>query len=251
MRHRIAHRKLNRTCSHRVALRRNLAQSLIEHGQVRTTLAKAKDLRSFVEKIITLARQAHGHARKGDPAAGLRARRQIHKLLGERSIIPPDHQSDYDAMSDAKRRQTLRMPSGRRYRLGEPKGRLAFTGGSIVHHLMEKVAPRFSDRPGGYTRIIRLADRRVGDHGPLAVLELIGDETAPSSLVRPARGARKRRADRRYAAAIKSAKAATARGAGRAPSEREERGGGPSDQPQPAVGGSPGGVAASGEAPGL
>ena len=70
MRHRIHYRKLNRTSEHRVALRRNLAQSLVEHGSVTTTVAKAKDLRPFVEKLITMA----VHTRKlaaGNDAAGL------------------------------------------------------------------------------------------------------------------------------------------------------------------------------------
>ena len=55
MRHRIHHRKLNRTSEHRRALRRNLAQSLVEHGRVTTTLAKAKDVQPFVERLVTLA----------------------------------------------------------------------------------------------------------------------------------------------------------------------------------------------------
>ncbi len=58
MRHLVARRKLNRTSEHRGALRRNMAQSLFEHGQITTTLAKAKDLRPFVEQLITLARKA-------------------------------------------------------------------------------------------------------------------------------------------------------------------------------------------------
>ncbi|MCH7632985.1 MAG: 50S ribosomal protein L17, partial [Planctomycetes bacterium] len=76
MRHRLAHRKLNRTSAHRKALHRNLAQSLIEHGQIRTTLVKAKDVRPFVEKIITLAKAVRSCKSSGDPAASLSARRQ-------------------------------------------------------------------------------------------------------------------------------------------------------------------------------
>jgi large subunit ribosomal protein L17 len=97
--------------------------------------------------------------------------------------------------------------SGRRYRTGEPKGRLAFTAESVTHRLIETLAPRFEDRPGGYTRLVRLADRRLGDHSPMAMLQLVGEEEPPVSLTKPGKSARKRRADARYAAAIKAAKA--------------------------------------------
>jgi len=64
MRHRMATKHLNRTSSHRTALRRNLAAALIEHGAIRTTEAKAKDVRRFVEKLITIARKGTLHARR-------------------------------------------------------------------------------------------------------------------------------------------------------------------------------------------
>ena len=64
MRHRVSGKHLNRTSSHRVALRRNLAASLFEHGTIRTTEAKAKDVRRFVEKLITIARKGDLHARR-------------------------------------------------------------------------------------------------------------------------------------------------------------------------------------------
>ncbi|MCH8829123.1 MAG: hypothetical protein IID45_06050, partial [Planctomycetes bacterium] len=63
--------------------------------------------------------------------------------------------------------KTLRMASGRRYRTGEPKGRLDFTAESVTHRLLFTVAPRFEDRPGGYTRLIRLPRRRLGDAAPV------------------------------------------------------------------------------------
>lgn len=208
MRHRIHHRKLNRTMEHRKALRRNMAQSLIEHGKVETTLPKAKDLRPFVERIVTLGVKVRRCAAARDDAGGLRARRQLSRLLGERSLIPAEHQETYEGMSDAARAKSLRMVSGRRYRTGEPRGKLAFTGQSVTHRLIETVAARYEDRPGGYTRIIRLAKRRVGDHSPLAILQLVGNEEAPSSLAKPAPSARKKRTDARYAMAVKLSKAA-------------------------------------------
>ena len=206
MRHRMHHRKLNRTSEHRLALRRNLAQSLIEHGRITTTTAKAKDVKPFVERLVTLAVKVRRSQAEGDPAAALRARRSIHRVMGDRAIIPADHRATYEGFSDAARRKTLRMASGRRYRTGEPKGRLAFTAESVAHRLIETVGRRFEDRTGGYTRLISLADRRVGDQTRLAVLELVGDEDAPTSLTKPRKSARSRRTDARYAMAIKVAK---------------------------------------------
>jgi large subunit ribosomal protein L17 len=198
MKHRVKSRKLNRTSAHHKAMQRNLAQSLIQHGRITTTVQKAKDLRPFVETLVTLARGA----REGS----ITARRRIHKLLSDRSFIPDERQADYDNMSMAQRAKTLRARSGRRYRTGAPKGKLAFTGESITHRLITGIAERFGDRPGGYTRIIRLGKRRLGDGGELAVLEWVGSEESPGALTKPARSARKQRADARYALAIKLAK---------------------------------------------
>ncbi|MEW6252758.1 MAG: L17 family ribosomal protein, partial [Planctomycetota bacterium] len=105
MRHRVRGRKLNRTISHRLALRRNLVQSLIEHGEVRTTLVKAKEVRAFAEKVVSLAVDG-----------SLAARQRAEALLTDRAIIPKDHQDDYDRMSDAKRDKVIRARSGRRWR---------------------------------------------------------------------------------------------------------------------------------------
>ncbi|MEE9296497.1 MAG: 50S ribosomal protein L17 [Phycisphaerae bacterium] len=199
MNHRISQRKLNRTSSHRRAMQRNMAQSLFEHGQIRTTVPKAKDIRPFAERLITLAKRA----RQGS----LIARRRLHKLMGERSYILAEHRSTYEAMSDAGRRHTLAARSGRRYRANSPKGRLEFTGESITHRLINTVAPRYEGRDGGYTRLIKLSTRRVGDRSFLAVVQLVGGEESPGSVTKPAAGSRKRKANSRYAAAVKAAKA--------------------------------------------
>jgi len=205
MRHRKQHRKLNRTSEHRLALRRNMAQSLFEHGAITTTLPKAKDLRPFAERLITLAVRTRAYA-SSDPAASVRARRAIERLMGDRSMVPAEHQSDYDVLSDAARAKTLRMPSGRRHRTGEPKGRLAFTAESVTHRLIERIAPRYQDRPGGYTRVIRFSGVRLGDAAPKAVLQLVGDEDAPGTVTKPEKTARRRRADARYGFAVKLSK---------------------------------------------
>ena len=206
MRHRIQHRKLNRTSEHRKALRRNMAQNLIEHGQITTTLAKARDLQPFFERLVTLAIRARARAALDDAAGALRARRSLNRLLGDRVLIPKDHQEAYAGMSDAARTKSVRMASGRRYRTGEPRGRLAFTAEAVTHRLIETLAPRFEERPGGYTRLIRLPRRRIGDCSKLATVQLVGDEEAPTSLTKPKRSARRRRADARYAMAIRLSK---------------------------------------------
>ncbi len=200
MNHRKSRRRLNRTTAHRKAMQRNLVQSLFEHGEVRTTLPKAKDLRPFAERLITLAKRARG--------GNLNARRRIHSLMADRSLIPADHRETYEGLPDAKRRQVLTARSGRRHRAGVAKGRLEFTAESVTHRLIETIAPRFEDRPGGYTRIVRIADRRIGDQSQLAVVQLVGEEESPGSVPRPRKSARRVRTDARYAAAIKASKSA-------------------------------------------
>jgi large subunit ribosomal protein L17 len=136
MRHRVAGRRLSRTKEHRLAMRRNLVASLIQHETISTTIEKAKEVKPFAEKLITLAK-------KGT----LAARRRAIALLGNRDIV------DYE------------------------DGRAVKTG-TIIGKLFSELGPRYLDRPGGYTRIIRLSLRRLGDNGQLVLLQLIGaDET--------------------------------------------------------------------------
>jgi len=116
MRHGAAHRKLGRTTSHRTAMFANMAASLIKHEQITTTLPKAKELRPFVEKLVTLGK-------KGD----LHARRQ--------------------AIS-----QVRDLPQ--------------------VGKLFETLGPRYSERNGGYIRIMK-AGFRHGDNAPMAVIEFV------------------------------------------------------------------------------
>jgi large subunit ribosomal protein L17 len=134
MRHRVAGRKLSRTSQHRLAMRRNLVASLIQHETISTTIEKAKEVKAFAEKLITLAR-------KGT----LSARRRAITLLGDRDII------DYE---DGK----------------------AVKKGTLIGKLFSEIGPRYIDRPGGYTRIIRLSLRRLGDNGQVVLLQLVGPE---------------------------------------------------------------------------
>lgn len=134
MRHRIAGGQLNRTSAHRLAMRRNLAASLFEYETISTTLPKAKHVRSFAEKLITLAK-------KGD----LNARRKAISILGNRDIV-----KDVDGSVEKT--------------------------GTVIGKLFSEIAPRYLDRKGGYTRIIKLAKVRLGDNTPLVLLQLVGQE---------------------------------------------------------------------------
>lgn len=127
MRHARRGRKLSRDAAHRDALLMNLAGSLIEHGRIRTTIAKAKELRPYVEKLVT-------QARKGD----LHSRRTVLKKLRM-----------HDSASARDKGKT-----------------------PIVEKLFNEVAPRFADRPGGYTRIIKLGPRS-GDSTEMAFIEFV------------------------------------------------------------------------------
>ena len=134
MRHRVAGRRLNRTSEHRLAMRRNIVASLFEHETISTTLEKAKDVKPFAEKLITLAK-------KGT----LAARRRAIALLGNREIVSHE------------------------------EGK-AVRQGTVIGKLFSELGPRYLDRPGGYTRIIRLSMRRLGDNGQLVLLQLVGKD---------------------------------------------------------------------------
>jgi large subunit ribosomal protein L17 len=134
MRHRIAGGQLNRTSEHRLAMRRNLAASLFEHETISTTLPKAKHVKSFAEKLITIAKKGN-----------LTARKRAIAILGNRDIVK------------------------------EVDGKIEKQG-TIIGKLFSEIGPRYLDRPGGYTRIIKLAKRRLGDNTPLVLLQLVGQE---------------------------------------------------------------------------
>jgi len=132
MRHRVAGRRLSRTTEHRLAMRRNLVASLIEHETISTTIEKAKEVKPFAEKLITLAK-----------TGTLAARRRAIAMLGNRDII---------SYEDGK----------------------AVRKGTIIGKLFSELGPRYLDRTGGYTRIIRLSLRRLGDNGQLVLLQFVG-----------------------------------------------------------------------------
>ena len=151
MRHLKAGRKLNRNASHRLALMRNLTLALIRHERIITTVAKAKALRPFVEKLITLAKQNTLHAR-----------RLVIARLGtpSKAEVKPVENGNKD---DADPTQ-------------------------ILTKLFRDIAPRFADRPGGYTRILKRSERRLGDAGKTAFIELLraGEVKVPKQKAAPA-----------------------------------------------------------------
>ena len=133
MRHRVAHRKLGRVTEHRLAMLRNQAQMLLRHERIDTTLAKAKELRPFVERLITVAKR--GLADGAKTTRALHARRLIARDLADRQV---------------------------------------------AGKLFDTIAPRFSTRAGGYTRVLRLG-RRQSDSAEIAQIELVGSEYDPKA----------------------------------------------------------------------
>jgi len=148
MRHRVAHRKLGRKTEHRIALLRNLCTSLITHERLITTLPKAKELRPFAERAITLGKRALAAE---VPEAALHKRRlaAAYFFSGNRN----------------------RVPDGGYKRPHAPRT----AGVAALDKLFDDLATRFAERPGGYTRILKLGARR-GDGAEMALIELVGSE---------------------------------------------------------------------------
>ena len=189
-RHLVRGRQLSRDTEHRKALRRNLVQSLFEHGKVRTTLPKAKEVRAFAEKLITLARRND-----------LTSRRRVIQLMNDRRLV--DEEQEF---------------------ITDEKGRAR----TIVHKLFDDVAPKFADRQGGYTRIIKLSDYRIGDGGSLVLLQLLTEESRPAGGARRSQGLRRKRNERRHQFASKVLKRDRA-AAPKATAGTEEAAGGDGD----------------------
>jgi large subunit ribosomal protein L17 len=133
MRHNVAHRKLGRVTEHRIALLRNQAMALLRHERIETTIPKAKELRPFVERLITIAKRGVASGEANGKA--LHARRMVLAELPDKDV---------------------------------------------VGKLFETIAPRFAERPGGYTRILRVGYRR-GDSAEVAQIELVGSEYNPAA----------------------------------------------------------------------
>jgi large subunit ribosomal protein L17 len=135
--------RLGGSGTHQKHILANLAKSLIEHERITTTEAKARQLRPFVEPLIT-------KAKKGD----LHARRQVAATL-------------------------------------ELRNTPFYSGRDTLYKLFEEIAPRYTARPGGYTRIVKLGPRR-GDNAPMAIIELVEPLTVAQEATREAEAATKR-----------------------------------------------------------
>lgn len=130
MMHNIAGKRLGRNTAHRAALRKNFTVAVIMHERVETTLAKAKALRPFVEKVITLARSND-------------AKTRVHRIRRAVSLLQDK---------------------------------------TAVKKLFDEIGPRFANRAGGYTRILRLPDYRIGDGGTKVLFELVDNKVLETKM---------------------------------------------------------------------
>mgnify|MGYP002854231799 CR=1 FL=1 len=181
MRHRKRGRKLGRNNSHRRALMRNLAKSLLitvdadedaegkpaVSGRIKTTVAKAKEVQPFVERLITIARRTLIHERASEEFES-----------GPNKGGPDRSSSEWQQWAAARapvvaaKRRVQALLGG-----GDPHSKKA------IDVLFSTLAPRFEFRAGGYTRVLHSAQRRLGDGGATAILEFVGDDEV--SMVRP------------------------------------------------------------------
>jgi large subunit ribosomal protein L17 len=152
MRHLKRTAKLGRTSEHRNAMLANIVSSLIKHKRITTTLAKAKAARSVADKMVTLGKKGTIHARRL-ASARLRTRGRSLDLTKEQN---------------KKWRQTE----------------------DVIHILFDQIAPVFKERNGGYTRIVKLGERR-GDVAKMAILEWVELPAAPETAPAPAEGDKK------------------------------------------------------------
>lgn len=178
MRHRMRGRKLGRNASHRKAMFRNMAVSLIRSvrvdeddpqrqkvpGRIVTTLPKAKELRPIVEKLITLARKALPHEENAREFA-TDATRNSDEWRTWRGSEKWNQWNQAIAPAVAARRRAFAMLRDR----------------DAVDVLFDELANRYQDRPGGYTRVLKLATVRLGDAGKQALIEFVidGDRVRP------------------------------------------------------------------------
>lgn len=142
MRHRMQGRRLNRNSAQRSALRKNLISDLICYEQVLTTEAKARMLRPNAEKIITLAKRGVSRG-KENPASEIHARRLVAARISRYRIVK-DEDGNIEEMD-------------------------------VVRKLFDDVAPRYMERQGGYTRLVKIG-KRVGDNADMAMLLLVSEE---------------------------------------------------------------------------
>ncbi|MFW5829572.1 MAG: bL17 family ribosomal protein [Planctomycetota bacterium] len=170
MRHRINKRKLGRTSEHREAMLRNLVLGLFEHDRVITTLPKAKEARRLAERCITIAKKGNAAFAKVDE--------QLPPLREEVAVLK---QKLATAASDEEKlelRKQIDRVGGKMAGMRAPGEHYRRQALAKLHHkwivkkLFEEIAPRYDERPGGYTRILK-AGHRLGDGATKALFELV------------------------------------------------------------------------------
>lgn len=183
MRHAIAGYKLGRDSEHRRAMFRNLAIALFTHGQITTTHHKAKAVQPLVERLITLAK-------RGD----LASRRRVASVIGNSIMVKES--IDWD------------NPPGKAegFRVNATKEKLLH-GPRVLTKLFNEIGPRYADRPGGCTRIVKLGRHRIGDAADLVVLQLVGEEEQGAPTMKGRYSRRRQKQDNRTAFAAKLRKA--------------------------------------------
>jgi large subunit ribosomal protein L17 len=153
MRHRFDHRKLGRKKPHRKAMLANMVTSLFDKERIQTTDEKAKEARREAEKLITRAKKGH-------------AAHKQHETLKEAGNEAES--KNFQAVALAHWREAGRVVRSH----------------SVLRKLFEEIAPQYMERPGGYTRIVKLGSRRLGDNARTVLLELVGTKVTSAPLVR-------------------------------------------------------------------
>ena len=187
MRHLKAHRKLGRPTEHRISMLRNLATSLVNSREDRivTTLPKAKELRPFIEKAITLSRKAASLEGNGAEVQSVHLRRQAASYF---------HAGNFRRATTTRRGQV-------------PPARSA--GVAALKRLFDELGERYKDRPGGYTRIIKMG-RRAGDGAELAIIEFVDNAREKEAQSAAQKRSKSKAASKKKSAETKSAETESA-----------------------------------------
>jgi len=164
MRHRKAGRHLGRSSGHRQALYRNLMTELFRHERIQTTEAKARAVRPMAERLVTKARKA-----RAERVVELARQRDVVKLSAWYNAKRADQ---LVALVDEGDEEALEKMAAGMALHARRQVMSVLNDKDIAHKLVEEIAPRFEDRPGGYTRMFKLGMRR-GDAAKMAVLELV------------------------------------------------------------------------------
>lgn len=168
MRHKVAGRKLSRDTGHRNLLRRNLITELFRHGAIKTTEAKAKAIRAEAEKMITLARN-RGDAERIMALAEDGNEETLSRMLTKAQtarLIRAVESDDVDSLE----KEAMAIAVHARRLIGRK-----ITNKEVLYQLFTDIAPRYIDRPGGYTRMVKLGPRK-GDAAKMVKLMLIEED---------------------------------------------------------------------------